>query len=98
VASTAHTSRHSLGILREMFPGHVVSLRGDIGWPPRSPDLTPCDFFSGATSKPRYTKIHPQTLEGLKEVITQEVAAIQPEMTRKINKTLQGDNQSVYRQ
>jgi hypothetical protein len=42
---TAHTSNHSLGILREIFPGHVVSLRGDIGWPQSSPDLTSCDFF-----------------------------------------------------
>ena len=25
-------------------PVAVISLRGDIGWPPRSPDLTPCDF------------------------------------------------------
>jgi hypothetical protein len=29
--AAAHTARRSLGILREMFPGHVVSLRGDIG-------------------------------------------------------------------
>jgi len=43
--ATAHTSRRSLSLLREMFSGHVISLRGDIGWPPRSPDLTPCDFF-----------------------------------------------------
>jgi hypothetical protein len=55
--ATAHTTRRSLGILREMFPGHVVSFRGDIGWAPRSPHLTPFDFFSGATSKPRYTNI-----------------------------------------
>jgi hypothetical protein len=41
----AHTSRRSRGILREMFLGHVVSLRGDIGWPQHSPDLTLCDFF-----------------------------------------------------
>jgi len=27
------------------FPGHVISLRGDIGWPPLSLDLTSCDFF-----------------------------------------------------
>jgi hypothetical protein len=27
--ATAHASRRTLGILREMFPGHVVSLRGD---------------------------------------------------------------------
>jgi hypothetical protein len=32
VGATAHTSRRPLGILREMFPGHVVSLHGDIGW------------------------------------------------------------------
>jgi hypothetical protein len=43
--ATAHTFRRSLGILREMFPGHVVSLRSDIGWPLRCPDLTTCDFF-----------------------------------------------------
>jgi len=30
---------------RRTFPGHLISLRGDIGWPNRSPDLTPCDFF-----------------------------------------------------
>jgi len=47
--ATAHTSRRSLLILREMFPGCLISLRGDIGWPARSPDLTPCDFFSGVT-------------------------------------------------
>ena len=35
----ARTSRRAMGILREMFPGHLISLRGDIGWPARSPDL-----------------------------------------------------------
>jgi hypothetical protein len=30
-SATAHTARRSLGIFREMFPGHVVCLRGDIG-------------------------------------------------------------------
>jgi hypothetical protein len=58
--ATAHTSRRSLEILREMFPGHVVSLRGDIEWPLLSPDLSSCDFFSGATSKPRHTNTVPK--------------------------------------
>jgi hypothetical protein len=43
--ATADTSRRSRGILREMFPGHAVSLRGDIGWSRGSPDLSPRDFF-----------------------------------------------------
>jgi hypothetical protein len=77
-------SRRSLGILREMFPGHVVSLCGDIGWPPRSPDLTPCDFFLWSYLKAQVYQYRPQTLEGLKEAITQEVAAIPPEMTLRV--------------
>jgi hypothetical protein len=43
-----------------MFPGHVVSLRGDMGgcrirqiWPR-------VIFFCGATSKPRYTNTVPK--------------------------------------
>jgi hypothetical protein len=80
-----HTSRRSLGILREKFPGLVVSLRGDIGWPLRSPDLTPCDFFFlWGYLKVQVYQHRPQTLEGLKEAITQEVAAIPPEMTRRV--------------
>jgi hypothetical protein len=40
-SAAAHTCRRSLGILSEMFPGHVVSLRVDIRWLPRSPNLSP---------------------------------------------------------
>jgi hypothetical protein len=82
--TTTHTSCRSLGILREMFPGHVVSLRGDIGWPPRSPDLNTCDFFLWGYLKAQVYQHRPQNLEGLKEAITQEVAAIPPEMTRRV--------------
>ena len=31
--------------LRGQFPGRVISKHGDWPWPPRSPDLTVCDFF-----------------------------------------------------
>jgi len=36
--ATAHTARKSMAVLREMFPGRLISLRGDISWPARSPD------------------------------------------------------------
>ena len=68
--STAHTSCRSLSLLREMFPGHVNSLCGDIGWPPHSPDLTPCDFFLWGYLKPNVYEQCPRTLEALKEAIT----------------------------
>jgi hypothetical protein len=58
--ATAHTSRRSLRILREMFPGHIVSLRGVKGWPPRLPDLTPYDFFLWSYIKAQVYEYGPQ--------------------------------------
>jgi hypothetical protein len=82
--ATAYTSHRSLSLLREMSPGHVISLRGDIGWPPRSPDLTPCNFFLWGYLKAKVYEQRPLTLEALKEAIRQEVSAITPEMILKV--------------
>jgi len=79
--ATAHTARRSLGILREMFPNRLIPLRGDIGWPARSPYLTPCDFFLRGYLKAEVYKHQPQTLKALKDAIRKEAAAIRPEMT-----------------
>jgi len=67
-----------------VFPGHVISLRGDIGWPPRSPDLTPCDLCLWGYLKGKVFEQRPVTLEALKEATRQEFAAITPEMTLKV--------------
>jgi hypothetical protein len=83
-AATAHTARRSLGILREMFPSRLVSLRGDIGWPAHSPNLTPCEFFLWEYLKAEVYKHRPQTLKALKDAIRKEVGAIPPEMTNKV--------------
>ena len=71
--ATSHTSRRSLGILQDMFPSHVISLRGDIGWPRRSPDLNPCDFFLWGYVKSKVFEHRPSTLEHLKAAITKEI-------------------------
>jgi hypothetical protein len=42
---TAHTATASMEVLRENFSGRLISLRGEIPWPARSPDLSPCDLF-----------------------------------------------------
>jgi hypothetical protein len=42
---TAHTARASMSVKQEMFPGYVISQRGDLSWPARSPDLNVCDYF-----------------------------------------------------
>jgi hypothetical protein len=40
--ATAHTDHVSLEALGKVHDGRIIS-RGL--WPPRSPDLTPCDFY-----------------------------------------------------
>ena len=49
--ATCYTTRANIALLQEKFPGRLISNRGNINWPPRSCDLTPLDFFCGATQK-----------------------------------------------
>ena len=86
----AYTSRRSLAVLRNMFPGHVVFLLGDIGWPPRSLDLTPCDYFLWGYLKAKAFQHRPRNMEALKEAIRNKVAAILPEMVRRVMENFRG--------
>lgn len=74
--ATAHTARRSRAILQEMFPGQVVSLHEPIPWPPRSPDLSPCDFYLWGYLKAEVFKHRPRTLVDLKTAIEEEIAQI----------------------
>jgi hypothetical protein len=63
---------------------------------PHSPDLNSCDFFLWGYLKAQVYQHRPQILEGLKEAITQEVAAIPSEMTRRfMEKYREGLNQCI---
>ena len=45
--------------LNEVFGNNrVVGLGHDVEWPPRSPDLTPCDFSCGAILRVKFSLIH----------------------------------------
>jgi hypothetical protein len=41
----AHSGRNVLNFLNENFAGRWIGRHGPVAWPPRSPDLTPLDFF-----------------------------------------------------
>ena len=43
--ATPHTTRAVLARPRQLFPGKLISKKGDVQWPPRSPDLSPLDVF-----------------------------------------------------
>lgn len=40
-----HTTNNNIAFLREFFEDRIISLNTAMIWPPRSCDLTPCDFF-----------------------------------------------------
>jgi len=82
--ATAHTARRTMQVLWEMFPGKLISLRGDVGWPAHSPDLAPCDFFLWGYLKSKLYTHRPENLQALKDAIRREIAAILPAMTERV--------------
>lgn len=48
VLHSVHTTRKSMQAVR-LVSGHVISLNGEVPWPPRSLDLTVCAYFHGAS-------------------------------------------------
>ena len=81
---TAHTTRKSMDCLKEIFGDRVASLRGNVGWSARSPDLSPCDFFLWGYLKAKVCEHRPTTILALKEVIVREIAAIPREMIENV--------------
>ncbi|KAL1497172.1 hypothetical protein ABEB36_008172 [Hypothenemus hampei] len=82
--ATAHTAAPVMRVLREHFPGRLISLRGDIQWPPRSPDLAPCDFFLWGYLKSIVYTDRPRTLAELKNNIRQALANIPVAMLERV--------------
>lgn len=82
--ATAHTARASMAVLRHLFPNHLISRFGDILWPPRSPDLSMCDFFLWGYLKSHVYEIKPRTLDELKEAIRREVSLINRDILERV--------------
>jgi len=71
-------------IIRNMFPGHLISRFGDVSWPPRSPDRSTCDFFLWGYLKSRVYTHKPRTLNDLKEAIRQEICSINRQLLARV--------------
>ena len=69
----AHTANATLEWLHRTFKNRVISKKCDLAWPPRSPDLTPPDFFLWRYVKLNVKKRQPSSLDQLKEFITDEI-------------------------
>lgn len=82
--ATCHTSNQSLAVVNQLFPEKVISRRGTINWPPRSPDLTPLDYFLWGHIKQKAYVNKPRTLLQLKHNIRTEMAAVPRELCRRV--------------
>ena len=75
-----HFARNVRDWLNENFSMRWIGRRGPVEWPPRSPDLTPMDFFLWGYIKDIVYRKKLEKLEELEEAIQEAIAAIPPDM------------------
>ncbi|GFX86893.1 DUF4817 domain-containing protein [Trichonephila clavipes] len=79
--ATSHTANPVKTFLIQTFgEDRIVSRRCRYPWPPRSPDLTPADFWLWGYLKSRVYLSGPSSLPELKDAIRREVSSIHPDM------------------
>jgi hypothetical protein len=89
--------------LNESFDGRWIGRRGPIEWPPRSPDMTPLDFWLWGYLKELVYGEKPQSIEDLKRLITEKMNAIPAEMianvcasvTRRMNRCIELEGRQI---
>lgn len=75
-----HNTRQISELLNELFGESWIGNRGPIHWPPRSPDLTPCDFFLWGKLKDLVYRHQRNTREELEAALRQAFRRITPVM------------------
>ena len=71
--------------LNSNSPNRCIECRGNfLEWPPRSPDLTSCDFFFRGHVKEVIYRSHPQTLDKLEDSICTAFHGIDERLCRKV--------------
>jgi hypothetical protein len=71
--ANAHTANNSMKLLNEIFGERVISRNL---WLPRSPDLTPPDFYLWGAAKSAVYRDRPRALNELKTAITAYIGNI----------------------
>lgn len=78
-------------LIRMFGINRVIALGHDIEWPPRSPDLTPCDFFLWGYLKNKVFSTPPQNVDMLRQRIvdTFNDLRLQPDFIRRAVRDMQ---------
>lgn len=80
--ATCHTSKASLSKIYEVFSEERTVSKGL--WPPRSPDLSTCDFYLWGSLKGKVYGSNPKTLEELKENIRSAIQMIDSDELQRV--------------
>ncbi|EZA58004.1 hypothetical protein X777_02012, partial [Ooceraea biroi] len=85
--ASSHFGAGPLRILNEVFPRRWIGRRnqneGGEDWPPRSPDLSPLDYYFWGYLKSKVHETKPQSIRELRQQIRDEVALIPAEYNRR---------------
>lgn len=79
-----HWSNDVRQLLDTHFPGRWIGRGGPITWPPRSPDITPLDFFLWGYVKDRVYQTPVQDLVTLRERIVEAIQAVDVDMLQRV--------------
>lgn len=83
--ATCHTSNETMALLRQFFEDRIIS-KGI--WPPRSPDLSPCDYFLWGYLKGKVYENNPRTVQDLKNNIKRAVDEMPQSVLRRVSTSL----------
>lgn len=75
--------------LNEEFGNRWIGRGGPFPWPPRSPDLTPLDYFLWGYVKSKVYETEPLNLQDLEDRIRNAFATITPEMLQNVRRSLE---------
>lgn len=75
--------------LDDKFPDSWIGRGGPISWPPRSPDITPLDYFLWGYVKNKVYSSPVKNIEELKERIETAINNISPELLARVWKNLE---------
>lgn len=75
----AHFGVRVRELLDRVFPNRWIGRRGELEWPPRSPDLTPLDFFLWGYLKENVYKTPVENLQELRRRIVETCETMPPQ-------------------
>ncbi|CAL1688642.1 unnamed protein product [Lasius platythorax] len=83
-----HYARPSRNALNILYPNRWIGRGSLTHWPPRSPDITPLDFFLWGFIKQKVFSTKPTTPDDMKERIRQACADVTPQMLAEVRRSL----------